>query len=81
MLISWGQGLSGSPETSQILFQFFWFNNYIKIEGTAIHFPKFSNKDISFLSQLFANGKTISWINLKDRYELTNDMFFFSGLN
>ena len=73
MLNSWSQSLSGSPETSsQILSQFLWFNKYIKIEGTVIHFPKFSNKGINFLSQLFENGRIISWINLKDRYELTN---------
>ena len=77
MLICWSQILSGSPETSsQILSQFLWFNKYFKIEGTVIHFPKFSNKDINFLSQLFENGRIISWINLKDRYEFTNDMFF-----
>ena len=76
-LNSWSQSLSGSPETSsQILSQFLWFNKYIKIEGTVIHFPKFSNKGINFLSQLFENGRIISWINLKDRYELTNNMFF-----
>ena len=48
MLNSW----RGSPETSsQILSQFLWFNKYIKTEGTVIHFPKFPNKDINFLSQ------------------------------
>ena len=41
-----------------------------------MNFPKFSNKGINFLSQLFENGRIISWINLKDRYELTNNMFF-----
>ena len=77
MLNSWSQSLSGSPEiSSQISSQFLWFNKYIKIEGTVIHFPKFSNKGINFLSQLFENGRIISWINLKDRYELTNNMFF-----
>ena len=77
ILNSWSQGLSGSPETSsQILSQFLWFHKYIEIEGTAIHFPKFCNKDINFLSQLFENGRIISWVNLKERYELTNDMFF-----
>ena len=41
MLNRWSQSLSGSPETSsQILSQFLWFNKYIKIDGTAIHFPK-----------------------------------------
>ena len=32
MLISWSQDLSGSPETSsQILSQFLWFNNTLKL--------------------------------------------------
>ena len=53
MLISWSQDLSRSPETSsQMLTQFLLFNKYIKTEGTAIHFPKFSNKDINFILQL-----------------------------
>ena len=52
-----------------------WFKKYIEIEGTVIHFPKFSNKSINFLSQLFENGRIISWINLKDKNELTNDVF------
>ena len=76
MLICWSQSLSGSPETSsQILSQFLWFNKYFKIEGTVIHFPKFSNKGINFLLQLFENGRIKSWINLKDKYQLTNDVF------
>ena len=54
MLNSWSQSLSGSPETSsQILYKLSWFNKYIKIEGTVINFPKFSNKDINVLSKLF----------------------------
>ena len=77
MLNRWSQSLSGSPETSsQIPSQFLRFNKYIKIEDTVIHFPKFSKKGINFLSQLFENGRIISWLNLNDRYELTNNMFF-----
>ena len=77
MLNSWSQSISGSPETSsQISSQFFWINKYIKIEGTIKHFPKFSNKVINFLSQLFENGRIVSGINLKERYELTNNVFF-----
>ena len=53
-----------------------WFNKYIKIESTVIYFSKFSNKGINFLSQLFENVRIISWINLKGKYELTNNMFF-----
>ena len=77
MLNSLSQSLLGSPESfSQILCQFLWFNKYIKIEGTVIHFPKFFNKSINLLQQLFENDRIISWINLKGRCELTNDMFF-----
>ena len=75
MVISWSQHLSASPETSfQVLSQFLWYNNYIKT--AIIQFEKFSNKNINILLQLFENGRIISWVNLKDRYELTNDMFF-----
>ena len=77
MVISWSQDLSGSSEISfEILYQFFWFNKYIDTEWTAIHFIKFSDKNINFILQLFKNDRIISWVNLKDRYELTNDMFF-----
>ena len=77
MLISWSQDYSGSPEASfQLLSQFLWFDKYIKIEGTATHFPKFPNKEeINLILQLFGNGRIISWVNLKDRYELTNNVF------
>ena len=45
MLNSWRQSLSGLRETSsQVLSQLLWFNKYIKIEGTVINFPKFSNE-------------------------------------
>ena len=43
----------------------------------ALHFPKFSKKDISFISQLFKNGRIVSWVNLKSSCKWTNDMFFF----
>ena len=67
MLISWSQYLSASPETlSQVLSQFLWYKNYIKIEDAVIHFEKFSNKNISFLLHLFKNCRIISWVNLKD---------------
>ena len=61
MLSSWSQSLLGSPEiSSQILSQILRINKYIKIEGTVIHFPQFSNKGINFLSQFFRNGRIIS---------------------
>ena len=48
MVISWSQYLSTSPETPQVLSQFLWYNNYIKIGDALIHFEK-SNKNINFL--------------------------------
>ena len=41
-----------------------------------MHFPEFSNKDFNFISRLFENSRITSWVNLRDRYEFTNDMFF-----
>ena len=77
MILSWSQYLSSSPETlSQVLSQFLWYNNYIKFEEAVIHFEKFSNKNISLSLQLFENGRITSWVNLKDKYELTNDIFY-----
>ena len=77
MVISWSQLLSTSPETpSQVLSQFLWYNNYIKIVDAVMHFENFSNENIKFLSQLFENDRITSWVNLKYRYELTNDMFY-----
>ena len=76
MVISWRQYLSASIETpSQVLSQFLWYNHYIKTEDAVIHFEKLSNKNINFLSQLFKNGGIMSWVSLKDEYELVNGMF------
>ena len=36
-------------------------------------------EELSDVSQLFENGRIISWVSLKDEYELTNDMFFSVG--
>ena len=60
MVISWSQYLSSSHEApSQVLSQFLWRNNYIKIEDDVIHFEKLSNKNINFLPKLFENGRII----------------------
>ena len=80
MLISWNQGLSGSPETSFQISQFLLFNKYSEIERTAINFQRFSNKDFNPILQLFENGKVITWVNLKDRYDWKMTCFF-GGLN
>ena len=48
------------------------FKKYIEIDSTAILFSKFSDKDINLISQLFDNGRIISWVSLKDTYKLTD---------
>ena len=78
MLTSWSQYNSTSPETpSQVLSQFLLYRNYIKIEDAVILFEKFLNRNIKILSQFFVNGRIISWANLKEECDLTNDMFFY----
>ena len=50
MVISWSEYYSSSLVTpSQVLPQLLWYNNYIKLEDAAIHFEKFSNKNINQL--------------------------------
>ena len=42
------------PKTSsQILSQFFWYKEYVKIEVTELHFTKFSNGDVNSTKGLF----------------------------
>ena len=50
--------------------------NRVKIEDAAIHFEKFSNKNINFSPQFFENGRIMSCVNLKEEQEWTNDMLF-----
>ena len=41
-----------------------------------MHFPKLSNKDTNFISELSENGRIISWVNLKDKHESKMTCFF-----
>ena len=41
-----------------------------------MHFEKWFNKNINISLQKLKNGSITSWVNLKNKYELTNDMFF-----
>ena len=76
-MLIWSHFLSALPVIpSQVLSQFLWYDNYIQIEDVLTYFEKFSNTIINFLSQLLENDRIILWVNLKDEYELTNDMFF-----
>ena len=57
---------------------FFDLSNTLKLRVLQ-YYKIISNEGINFLLQLFENEGIISWINLNDKYELTNDIF--SGLN
>ena len=48
-------------------------------DGKTLLYQKFSNKNIKFLSQLFENGRIISWVSLNNEYKLTNDSVFSNG--
>ena len=64
MLIRWNQYLSASPETpSQVLSQFLWYKNDIKVDDSVMQFEKLSNKNIKFFSQ---------WTQLKHAQFLQN---------
>ena len=69
MVIRWNQYLFSSPESpSQVLSQFLWHSNYIKTEDDVMHFEKVSIKNINSLLQLFENGRSKSWVSLKEKY-------------
>ena len=44
---------------SCILSQYLWYNENIQIDKTSIHFSRFSEKNINFVSQLFNNNGSI----------------------
>ena len=57
MVSSWNQYLSPSPEPPlQVLSEFSWYNNYIKIEDAVMHFA---------LSPLSENDRSYHGLMLK----------------
>ena len=56
---------------SAILSQFLWFNNFICIDNSSIYFRCFSEKGISFISDLFdSNGHLKPWNDIRLEYNL-----------
>ena len=45
-----------------------------------MRFEKLSYGNINFLPQLFENGWIIACVNIKDKYDFTDEMFFSVGL-
>ena len=73
MFISCSHSFPASPETSQLLYiSFCGIKNPLKLRVLPYMFSKFSNKNI----EIIKNIKIISWVNLTDRDELTNEKFF-----
>ena len=54
---------------SRILSQHLWYNANIQIDKTSIHFSRFSEKNINYVSQLFNNNGLIKkWQEYKEEY-------------
>ena len=69
---AWSRNLACKPNIpSAILSQFLWFNNFICIDNSFIHFRCFSDKGISFISDLFdSNGHLKPWNDIRLEYNL-----------
>ena len=62
---------------SCILSQYLWYNANIQIDKTSIHFSRFSEKNINYVSQLFNNNGLIKkWHKLKEEYNLHQNSYF-----
>ena len=56
--------------------QFLWYNIYIQIDEGDVHHSRFSQKGLSFVSQLFdKNGTIKAWHLLKQGYNLNNNTY------
>ena len=62
---------------SCILSQYLWYNANIQIDKTSIHFSRFSEKNINYVSQLFNNNGSIKkWHKFKREYNLHQNSYF-----
>ena len=60
-----------------ILSQYLWYNANIQIDKTSIHFSRFSEKNINYVSQLFNNNGSIKkWHKFKREYNLHQNSYF-----
>ena len=69
---AWSRNLACKPNIpSAILSRFLWFNNFICIDNSSIYFRCFSEKVISFISNLFDwNGHLKPWNDIRLEYKL-----------
>ena len=62
---------------SAILSQFLWFNSEIQIGNKSVFFPSFSERNISFVGQLFKRDSAVKpWKQLQEEYVLANKLKF-----
>ena len=62
---------------SCILSQYLWYNWNIQVDKTSIHFSRFSEKNINYVSQLFNNIDSIKkWHKFKGEYNLHQNSYF-----
>ena len=69
IIIAWSRNLACKPDIpSAILSQFLWFNNFLSVDNSSIYFRCFSEKGISFISDLFSDGHLKSWVDNRLEY-------------
>ena len=62
----------------QLLPQFIWYNEYIKIYNNTIYNCYFSQKKLNHISDLFEdNGKMRNWENLGAKLSLDDNKKFY----
>ena len=60
-----------------ILSQYLWYNANIQVDNTSIHFSRISEKNISYVSQLFDdNGSIKKWHKFKREYVPHQNSYF-----
>ena len=65
---------------SCILSQYLWYNRSIQIDNSSVYFLKFSEYNISYISELFSgNGSIKQWHDFKRERNL-HESFYFQWL-
>ena len=65
---------------SCILPQYLWYNRSIQVDNFSVYFLKFSEKNISYVSQLFSDlGSIKQWHEFKKEHSL-HESFYFQWL-
>ena len=81
IILNWKKRLAMITEVlSCILSQYLWYNRSIQIDNSSVYFLKFSENNISYISQLFSdNGSIKQWHDFKREHNL-HESFYFQWL-